>query len=132
MGHGVGHETRARRSPSLFDGRTGVRVARDNRDDWAFLDAGGYAQGIGAVSGQRLRVAGLMSGGRLPSQSGRWSALCVADGVVFSGPLTQDLRETEEVRVVGFDPTGETFCSRRRARCICTGCGRRRTKTTGE
>ncbi len=100
----LGHQGRG-----LFDCRTGVRVARVARDGWALLDDGGYAEAIGAVSGQRLRVAGLVSGGQLPSQSGRWSAMCDAGGVLRSGPLTQHLPETEGVRVVGFDPTGETF-----------------------
>jgi hypothetical protein len=40
----LGHHGRG-----LFDCHSGERVARDGQDDWAFLDDGGYAEGIGPL-----------------------------------------------------------------------------------
>jgi hypothetical protein len=101
----LGHHGRG-----LFDCHSGERVAREGQDDWAFLDDGGYAEGIGPLKGRRLGVAGLMSAGRLPTQAGAWNAVRVADGVVLHGLHgRQHLVETEEVRAFGFDPTGRTF-----------------------
>lgn len=100
----LGHQGRG-----VYECHTGARVARDDEDDWAFLDDKGLANGIGPLDGHRLQVAGLMSGGRLPLQSGPWGATQVDDGVLLHGPQVEHLGESEEVRVFGFDPTGRTF-----------------------
>lgn len=93
----------------LFDCQSGKRVARDNRDDWSFLDdTTGLAQGIGPVEGQAVRVAGLMSGQALNDEVAGWR-LSRADGgvAVEDGQgLRQMVEANEEVRACGFSDTG--------------------------
>jgi hypothetical protein len=54
----------------VFDARSGSRVARDQLDDWSYLDdESGTAEGIGPLEGQRIGIAGLMSQRQLPSSA---------------------------------------------------------------
>lgn len=102
----------------VFDALTGLRVARDDGDCWDAFDEGSLTvEGIGALAGERVRVAGLF-GGALPRATADGFALDEVvvrgrtRGVVLLGPGSRTLVADEgvcELRAYGFSETGQSF-----------------------
>lgn len=111
----------------LFDCVSGERIARDHSNDFARDTANLLAPGIGPITGQPIRTAGLYGGGLALTTADGWSldaavltwpipTLFLSPpgqslyGRTFTGsPGTTKLGGDDTIRVFGFSPTGRSF-----------------------
>lgn len=96
----------------VVDLASGELIARDRQEPGAWFDAARRAaRGIGPLDGTWVSVCGL-AGGQLPDATADgWQVRVSGNCVTISAPGREpvQVRETEEIRALGFSPDGTTL-----------------------
>jgi hypothetical protein len=112
----------------VFNCVTGAKVARDDNSEFEFDTGNLLVEGIGPLSGKKIRTAGIAGGGLTIGTHDGWTVerhpFAFPEEHLFIGPPGQTMLWTQhgeemrlsklggfltELRAYGFSPTGRTF-----------------------